>query len=167
MIMDELLAMLEMQEEILQFSHFTNEDAWELGNMIVDEAKKRKLGVAVSIRLNNGYTVFQYAADGTNLHNEHWMRRKFNTVRTIEKSSLHTAMLLQSSGKTLADWFLDEKDYAACGGAFPIRVEEVGVIGSVIVSGLTHFADHDLIVKCISRYLHIDEVPRISGDFTL
>ena len=167
MIMDELLAMLEMQEEILQFSHFTNEDAWELGNIIVEEAKKRNLCVAVSIRLNNGYTVFQYAADGTNLHNEYWMTRKFNTVRTVEKSSLRAAIELQSSGKTLADWFLDEKDYAACGGGFPIRIEEVGVIGTVIVSGLPHFADHDLVVKSISRYLHIDEVPRIRGDIAL
>ena len=62
MTIDELMAMLEMQEEILQFSHFTNEDAWELGNILVAEAKRRKLPVAVSIRLNNGYTVFQYAA---------------------------------------------------------------------------------------------------------
>ena len=57
MTIDELIAVLEMQEEILQFSHFTNEDAWELGNVIVAEAKRRKLPVAVSIRLNNGLTV--------------------------------------------------------------------------------------------------------------
>ena len=30
MTVEELIAMLEMQEEILQFNHFTNEDAWEL-----------------------------------------------------------------------------------------------------------------------------------------
>lgn len=167
MIIDELLTMLDMQEEILQFSHFTNEDAWELGNIIVSEIKKRRLSAAVTIRLNSGYTVFRYASDGTNLHNEHWMDRKFNTVRTLEKSSLHAAMLLQKNEKTLADWFLDEKDYAAAGGGFPIRVEEVGVIGAVIVSGLPHMADHDLVVKCISRYLHIDEVPRIRGDLPL
>lgn len=167
MIMDELLTMLEMQEEILQFSHFTNEDAWELGSIIVSEIKKRKLPVSVTIRLNNGYTVFQYAADGTSLHNEHWMTRKFNTVRTLEKSSLRAAMILQQTEQTMADWFLDEKEYAAAGGAFPIRVEEVGVIGAVVVSGLPHIADHDLAVKCISRYLHIDEVPRIRGELNL
>ena len=32
MTIDELLAVLEMQEEILQFTPFTNEDAWELGS---------------------------------------------------------------------------------------------------------------------------------------
>ena len=29
MTIDELLGLLDMQEEILQFSHFTNADAWQ------------------------------------------------------------------------------------------------------------------------------------------
>ncbi len=45
-----------------------------------------------------------------------------------------------------------------------LRVEEVGVVGAILVSGLGHVSDHDFIVKCVSRYLHIDEVPRIRGD---
>lgn len=161
MTIDELLALLEMQEEILQFSHFTNEDAWEVGMGIVLEAKKRKLPVAVSIRRSNGMTLFQYEADGITLQSENEMRRKMNTVHTLERSSLHTNVLLRKNEETLGDWCLDEKDYAACGGGFPIRVEEVGVIGSILVAGLDQFLDHDLIVKSISRYLHIDEVPRI------
>lgn len=163
-MIEEILNLLEMQEEILQFTHFTNEDAWELGKIIVSEIQRKKLPVAVTIRLNNGYTVFRYAASQTGLHNEMWMDRKFQTVRTLEHSSLHAAMLLKKNEQTMANWFLDEKDYAAAGGGFPIRVEEVGIIGAVIVSGLPHFADHDLVVKCISRYLHIDEVPRITGE---
>lgn len=161
---DEIIAMLEMQEEILQFSHFTHEDAWELGCEIVAETRRRKLPVTVSIRLNNGYTVFKYAADGTTLHNENWLERKYNSVRTLERSSLHTYMVLQKTEEKLEDWLLDPHEYAACGGGFPIRVEEAGVVGVIMVSGLDHIADHDLIVKCLSRYLHIDEVPRIRGD---
>ena len=56
---------------------------------------------------------------------------------------------------------LDEKEYAACGGGFPIRVEEVGVIGTIAITGLDHVSEHDLLVKCISKYLHVAEVPRI------
>ena len=164
MTVEELIAMLEMQEEILQFNHFTNEDAWELGNIMVAEARRRKMPVVISIRLNNGYTVFQYAGDGTNLHNENWLRRKFNTVKTLEKISLYTYMLLRKNEETMENLFLDEKEYACCGGGFPVRVEEVGVIGAILVSGLDHVSDHDFIVKCVSRYLHIDEVPRIRGD---
>ena len=47
MTIQELIKVLDMQEEILQFSHFTNEDAWMLGNIIVAEAKRRALPVPV------------------------------------------------------------------------------------------------------------------------
>ena len=150
-----------MQEEILQFSSFTNADAWELGNMVLQEAKRLGLTVAVRIRLNNGYTVFQYGMDGTNLLNEQWMTRKENTVKTLEESSLRFCMNLRANQESLEDHFLDPREYAACGGGFPIRVEEVGVIGTIVVSGLDHVSDHDLLVKCISKYLHVAEVPRI------
>lgn len=163
MTIDELIAILEMQEEILQFTHFTNEDAWELGNILVAESKRRANPASISIRLNNGFTVFQYAADGTTLNNEQWMRRKANTVKTLERSSFHTYLQLQKSEENLKDWLLDAKEYAACGGGFPIRVEEVGVIGTIVVAGRDHIADHDMIVKCLSRYLHVDEVPRVRG----
>ncbi len=159
--MEELMKLLELQEEILQFTHFTNADAWELGNIIVAEAKKRGFSVAVSIRLNNGLTVFQYCFDGKNLTNENWMRRKHNVVKMMETSSLYLYTKLKKTERTMADIFLDENDYANGGGGFPIRVEEVGVIGSILVSGLNHVADHDLIVKCLAKYLHTDEVPRI------
>lgn len=165
MTVEEVLNILEMQEEVLQFSHFTNGDAWEVGTAIVAEARRRNLHVAVSIRLNNGYTVFQYGFDGTNLDNERWMTRKCNTVKVKEMSSLRAYTLLQAGGETLAEWFMDPAEFAVCGGGFPIRVEEVGVIGAILVSGLEHVADHDLIIKCVSKYLHIDEIPRIKGSF--
>ena len=61
MTIDELLGLLDMQEEILQFSHFTNADAWAVGNCIVAEAIKRKLPVLYSpagchITLSDGHT---------------------------------------------------------------------------------------------------------------
>lgn len=161
MTVEELVKVLEMQEEILQFSSFTNADAWELGNIVIQEAKRLGLTIAVRIRLNNGYTVFQYGMDGTNLLNEQWMTRKENTVKTLEESSLRFCMNLRANQESLEDHFLDPREYAACGGGFPIRVEEVGVIGTIVVSGLDHVSDHDLLVKCISKYLHVAEVPRI------
>lgn len=161
--MDGAIKVLEMQEEILQFSHFTNDDAWELGNIIVAAAKKLNVSIAISIRLNNGYTVFQHCFDGTNLLNEKWIERKFRTVMMAEKSSLYTYMLLSQNEESFEDWGLNPREYAACGGGFPIRIEEVGVIGAVIISGLDHVSDHDLLIKCISKYLHVDEVPRIKA----
>ena len=101
MTVEELAKVLEMQEEILQFSSFTNADAWELGNLVVMEAKRIGVSIAVRIRLNNGYTVFQYGMDGTNLYNEQWLTRKENTVRTLEQSSLRLYMSLRQTQETL------------------------------------------------------------------
>ena len=165
MMLEESVKVLTMQEEILQFSHFTNEDAWELGSYMVEEAARNDLPVAVSIRLNNGYTVFQYGFSGNNCSNELWMKRKENTVRMMEMSSLRLYMLLKLKQETLEDRGLNGKDYVARGGAFPIRVEGVGVIGSVIVSGLDHMADHDFAVACISQYLRIDNIPRLPVNY--
>lgn len=165
MMLEETIRILAMQEEILQFSHFTNEDAWELGSLMVAEAARNQLPVAISIRLNNGYTVFQYGFSGTNCNNELWMTRKQNTVRNVEMSSLRLFMLMKKNGETLEDRGLNSKEYVACGGGFPIRVVGAGVIGSVIVSGLDHMADHEFAAACLSQYLRIDGIPRLPVSF--
>lgn len=161
MTMDEVITVLSMQEEILQFSHFTNEDAWELGLMLVAESRRRGLDCAVSIRRNNGYAVFKYAGNTTNLNNDRWMDRTFNTVRTLEKSSLLVYSELQKNEETMVDIALDPKEFSCMGGGFPVRVEEVGVVGAIMVTNQNHYINHDIIVKTLGRYLHIDEVPRI------
>lgn len=158
---DEAIGAIAMQEEILEFSHFTNEDAWELGNIIVGAIKRLEIDASVSIKLNNGYTVFKYAGNNTNLLNDKWLDKKFNTVKMTEKSTLHVCLLLEKEEETLADWGLDSREYASCGGGFPIKVEEVGVIGSICIAGMEPVSEHDLLVKCISKYLHVDEIPRI------
>lgn len=53
MTMDELMKVLDMQEDILQFTHFTNADAWELGTMILMEARRRGAQVGIMIRRSN------------------------------------------------------------------------------------------------------------------
>lgn len=165
MMLEESIRILTMQEEILQFSHFTNEDAWELGRLMVSEAARNHLPVAISIRLNNGYTVFQYGFSGTNYNDEQWMRRKQNTVRTMEMSSLRLFMILKKNSETLSDHGLNDSDYVARGGGFPIRVAGAGAIGSVAVSGLDHMADHEFASACISQYLRIDGIPRLPVSF--
>lgn len=101
MTVEEVITVLAMQEEILQFNHFTNEDAWALGNLLVAEAKKRGLDTAVEIRLNNGYTVFKYAGNGTTLNNEEWMNKMFASVKRMEKSTMLLYSELKRSEETL------------------------------------------------------------------
>lgn len=161
MTIEEVIRLLEMQEEILQFSHFTNADAWEVGHVLVEECRRRNAAAIISIRLNNGFTVFQYATDGTSEYNAQWVARKHNTVATTNHSSLLLCMQLKRNDETLEDIHLDPKQYEISGGGFPIYIEEVGVIGSIVISGLDSVSDHDVIIKTISKYLHVAEVPRI------
>lgn len=165
-MIEELLAMHEMQEEILQF---TLSPMRCLGagktHRFRDPAPEASGGCYDT--LNKGYNRFPVMRQMDQYQNENWMQRKFNTVRTLETSTLHAAMLLKKSEQTLATGSWMKKNMQLQAGGFPIRIEEVGVIGAVIVSGLPHFADHDLIVKCISRYLHVDEVPRIRGSVNI
>jgi uncharacterized protein (UPF0303 family) len=51
---------------------------------------------------------------------------------------------------------LDPAEYAAHGGAFPLRVPHIGVVGVVTVSGLPQAEDHALVVEAIEDYLSGD-----------
>ena len=161
MTMDELMKVLDMQEDILQFTHFTNADAWELGTMILMEARRRGAQIGIMIRRSNGEVVFQYCDNGITPHNVELMRRKSNSVLLTERSSLQLYMAATNAPESVKQMVLDPKEYAMLGGGFPNCVEEVGVVATVAVSGMGQVSDHDVIVKCISKYLHIDEVPRI------
>ena len=92
MLLDELMKVLDMQEDILQFTHFTNADAWELGTMILMEARRRGAQVGIMIRRSNGEVVFQYCDNGITPHNVELMRRKSNSVLLTERSSLQLYM---------------------------------------------------------------------------
>lgn len=163
MTLDEALDILVMQEDILQFSHFTNEDAWELGKAIVEAGKRLDLPLAVRITRNGGQQVFAYAANQMELINQISMEKKERVCQLSGMSSLHFFMDLERKEMKAEDMGFDRSHYHAKGGSFPIRVEEVGMVAAVTISGFDHVLEHDFLIKSISQYLHIDEVPRIRG----
>ncbi|WP_171903855.1 heme-degrading domain-containing protein [Cellulosilyticum sp. I15G10I2] len=144
------------QEELLRFEHFSNEDALEIGMLLIEKAKSRNAAVAIDISIN-GYQVFRYGFKGTNAHNDKWLKRKINTVNTVHKSSLHVFTILQEKEQDLLkDWFLDPMEYACMGGGFPIHIKETGIIGCIGVSGLPHLEDHQMIVDVLCDYLKVN-----------
>ena len=161
MNIDKYITIAEKQEELLRFPHFSRQDTWELGQLMVSRILQEHLKLSASIRLASGLVLFQYLPEGTTANNENWMTRKFNVVRDLEISSLLNSLRLDKKKQTLLDRSLDPALYAKSGGAFPIRVTGTGVIGAVIVSGLPHLADHDFLVESLSRFLKISDVPRI------
>ena len=147
------LAVVAAQEQELRFDHFTYEDACELGLMMVQEAKERKVAIAIDIVVN-GYQVFRYSFPGTCQFNTVWIGRKHKVVNLMQKSSLRVYYELQDWGEDLSrDQHFDGSEYGDRGGGFPIYVRGVGMIGSVAVSGLSHIGDHNVAVAGIARYL--------------
>ena len=63
------LEIVKRQEERILFAHCDNDDAWNLGSLIVDEARKAGKAVAVEIHIN-GYHLFRYGFNGTNGYND-------------------------------------------------------------------------------------------------
>jgi uncharacterized protein (UPF0303 family) len=127
--LDELAA----QEEELQFSSFTHDDAWDLGSALVARARRENLPVAVDITR---------------------IRRKRRVVNRFGHSSLYVREASLAKGTTFEQEFgLDPDRYAAHGGAFPILVRSVGPVGVVVVSGLPQVDDHRMVVEAVRAHL--------------
>ncbi len=149
-----LLQQCILEEEKLQFDHFSHQDAFDLGMKLIKYGSMQAAPVAIEIALND-LIVFRYYLDGTNLYNEMWLRWKRNMVYTRQMSSLNAFAEMEEKGETLEDWRLDPKDYAAFGGGFPIRIKGSSVVGFIGVSGLPHLKDHEVIISALKDYLNV------------
>ncbi len=151
--LDDLLRELLQQEADLHFSRFTNEMALELGLALLDEARTHSGPVTIDIT-RHGQQLFHYAMPGTSADNDDWIRRKGNVVRRFGHSSFYVGVSLKNAGQTMEEkYLLSSQDYAAHGGAFPLIIREVGVVGAIAVSGLPQQEDHELVVATIRRFL--------------
>ena len=144
-----LLPELLQQEEALQFTRFSNDIALNLGLGIVNAARQAGQSVLVDIRFGD-LQLFQHAMEGTNPDNVDWVRRKNNVVRRFARSSFYMGTLYRSKGTDFdTATGLDPREYAAHGGAFPLRIRGAGIVGIVTVSGLPQAQDHALAVAVL------------------
>lgn len=153
---DEDLEMIARQEEALQFQSFDENDAFQLGQVIREDAAKSGFSVAIDIRFT-GRPLFFLAMPGTGPDNVDWIRRKVNTCQRFMKSSyaVGRGWARRGSGAS-AERGLDPMDYAGAGGAFPLRIKGSGVVGSVTVSGVPERDDHMLVVRSVARFLKVE-----------
>ena len=98
----EAIRILSEQEKILQFDSFTSEDAWKLGNIMVEEIRNQGIDLTVSIRKMNGHIIFAYASEGANLNHQNWTDRKFNMVSYMAVSYTHLALVAAAGGMKVA-----------------------------------------------------------------
>jgi uncharacterized protein (UPF0303 family) len=141
------------QEQGLIFPSFDEHIAFSLGSRVRERGIKDKLGIVCDIRTWDR-PIFYMALPPTTGDNQHWVRRKYNLVQRISKSS-YRAVLENTSG---IDHFLprrglDNEEYVLAGGGFPIRVKGAGVIGCITISGLHERDDHGVAVDALAEEL--------------
>jgi uncharacterized protein (UPF0303 family) len=147
------LADLAAEEEELQFSAFTNDDAWDLGSALVAAARRDGAPVALDVS-RHGHQLFHASLPGTSPDNDSWIQRKTRVVHRFGHSSLYVRQASIERGTTFEEEFgLDPALYAAHGGAFPVVVRSVGPVGAVVVSGLPQLADHRMVVAALRAHL--------------
>ena len=147
------LAELAAEEQDLQFTRFTNDDAWDLGAALVATGRERGLPIAVDITRNR-HQLFHAALTGATPDNDSWIRRKTAVVDRFGHSSLYVRQASIERGTTFeAQFGLDPAVFAAHGGAFPLLVRDVGPVGAVVVSGLPQVEDHGMVVAALRAHL--------------
>ncbi len=148
-----LIEHVEAQERELVFSGFTAGQAWTLGSILVELATTRALPVTIDVR-RGPQQAFHAALEGTSAHNDAWIIRKSATVQEFGVSSLLAGLRAREGGHVFeeAPW-IDASHFSGHGGAFPITVDRVGVVGVVTVSGLPQREDHELAVEGVRALL--------------
>lgn len=137
----------------LVFNQFTLDDAWVLGSSAVKIGQERKLPITVQIRRGE-QLVFHAALDGTTADNDTWVERKARSVRRFQVASYPLGLSHKAKGSDFnSDTGLDFNQYVAHGGCIPIMVKNVGLVGTLTISGLPSEDDHTLAVQLIRDFL--------------
>jgi uncharacterized protein (UPF0303 family) len=153
MTIEKDLERIAQQEERLQFRSFDADTAWTIGTRLRILARERGLAIAVDIQIN-GHPLFFTAMPGTTPDNVDWIRRKKNVVLHFHLSSYAIGLQLQKDKTTLVERAgMADRDYAAHGGCFPIKLRDTGCVGTITVSGLPQRMDHELVVEVLAEYL--------------
>lgn len=147
------LEIVREQEAQLRFAHFTRDDALAIGLEIVRLAKDVYKKSAAVYVVEDDVLVFSHKMVGTSLENDWWMRRKLNVSKLTGVSSLLSFLEVEAGQRQPVWQSHDEGSFAACGGCFPVYRTEGAVNAYILVSGLRHEEDHQIIVDAICRYL--------------
>ncbi len=154
----ELLQELLQQEEEIQFESFDNNMAFVAGLALLEAARSKSKGVTIDIA-RNGQQLFHFAMPGTARDNDVWVQRKNNVVNRFGHSSYYMGIALKSKGQTIEEKYLiSSSEFAAHGGAFPLIIRGVGVVGTITVSGLPQEEDHELVVTTLKTLLEDEKL---------
>ncbi len=144
---------LESQERDLVLPQADLGSLHRLGHLMSEAALARNLPILIQIR-SGGRLVYVAALPGSTASNDEWAMRKARVAQHFEQSSLHVRLRHERDGEDVnTRHALSRELFLANGGAFPLRVHGVGVIGTVVVSGLPQVDDHAFVVEQLRAYL--------------
>jgi len=144
---------LEAQERELVLDRADLGTLLELGRRMTGAAAERELPIVIQIR-SGGRLVYVAALPGSTASNDGWAAKKARITEHFEHSSLLVRLRHELVGEDVnTSHGLSPEHYQAHGGAFPLRARNVGVIGSVVVSGLPQLVDHAFVVEQLDAFL--------------
>ena len=144
---------LEEQERDLVLERADLASLHALGRLMSTAAEERGLPIVIQIRAG-GRLVYVAAHPGSTASNDQWAARKSRMTEHFEQSSMLVRRRHELDGLDVHEAHTLSPDlYQAHGGAFPLRARGVGVVGSVVVSGLPQIDDHAFVVEQLKAFL--------------
>jgi uncharacterized protein (UPF0303 family) len=144
---------LVQHETSLVLNRFTPDDAWWLGCFLREAGHQAQAPIAIEITVGQT-TLFCALLPGATADNLGWIRRKVAIAWRYQLSS-YVMNRKFAAGEAMFERFgLDHQTYAAAGGAVPIRVAGVGMVGTVAVSGLPQLDDHTMVINARRHCRH-------------
>ena len=151
---EDWLEIVKEQETILHYDTFTRSMALELGLNILKLAEEHYHKPAAVQIIEDGTIIFAHKMAGTSSENDWWMNRKLAVSRLTGTSSLH-ACILAEMGNPTPQWQERPENYAVCGGCVPVFPADGSTPWAyVMVSGMAHQEDHQVIVDAMARQLN-------------
>ena len=128
-------------------------DALEIGEITRFKGIKRKLPIAIEVRLGD-WIVYHASLPGSKPENDWWMERKARVVMLKHHSTMYERVSAQERD---VDWhkennLLDET-HAIHGGGLPLITKKDGFVGVLLISGLPQVEDHLLGVEVLTEFL--------------
>lgn len=144
---------IEKEEAELELPRLSDTDIWTLGSRLREQSIKRGGSIAIQI-IRGGVNAFSHLAGRATADDLDWARRKAAVSQRFDRSRLRMALMLEAKRKTLSERYaIPEAEFAAAGGAMPLRVRGVGLVGAVAVSGFSESEDHDLVCEALAALI--------------
>jgi uncharacterized protein (UPF0303 family) len=141
------------QERSLVLTRLEISDALALEELAKCIGYKRKLPIAIEVRINE-WVVYPASLPGSTRDNQEWLDRKSRVVFLTHRSTLFEKLRAKEQG---INWFqennLKEEEYAIHGGGLPLATKNDGIVGALLISGLPQVEDHLFGVEVLTEFL--------------